>query len=61
MPTVLALETSCDESAAAVVRLAGGEMTRVHDCPRLKNARWGWFEIASRRHVRLFPVSLTKL
>ena len=56
MPTVLALETSCDESAAAVVRdrtvLASAIASQVDE-----HARWGGVvpEIASRRHVEALP------
>ncbi|MFZ9228957.1 MAG: tRNA (adenosine(37)-N6)-threonylcarbamoyltransferase complex transferase subunit TsaD [Prochlorococcaceae cyanobacterium] len=56
MPTVLALETSCDESAAAVVRgttvLADAVASQVAE-----HARWGGVvpEIASRRHVEALP------
>jgi N6-L-threonylcarbamoyladenine synthase len=56
MPTLLALETSCDESAAAVVRdqrvLASAVATQVEE-----HARWGGVvpEIASRRHVEALP------
>ncbi len=56
MPTVLALETSCDESAAAVVRdrtvLASSVASQVAE-----HARWGGVvpEIASRRHVEALP------
>jgi N6-L-threonylcarbamoyladenine synthase len=56
MPTVLALETSCDESAAAVVRqgrvLAGAVASQVEE-----HARWGGVvpEIASRRHLEALP------
>jgi N6-L-threonylcarbamoyladenine synthase len=56
MPTVLALETSCDESAAAVVRdhtvLASAVASQVEE-----HARWGGVvpEIASRRHVEALP------
>ena len=56
MPTVLALETSCDESAAAIVRdrevLAGAVASQVEE-----HARWGGVvpEIASRRHVEALP------
>ena len=56
MPTVLALETSCDESAAAVVRdrtvLASAVASQVAE-----HARWGGVvpEIASRRHVEALP------
>jgi N6-L-threonylcarbamoyladenine synthase len=56
MPTVLALETSCDESAAAIVRdrtvLASAVASQVAE-----HARWGGVvpEIASRRHVEALP------
>jgi N6-L-threonylcarbamoyladenine synthase len=56
MPTVLALETSCDESAAAVVRdgrvLADAVASQVEE-----HARWGGVvpEIASRRHLEALP------
>lgn len=56
MSTVLALETSCDESAAAIVRdgrvLASAIASQVEE-----HARWGGVvpEIASRRHVEALP------
>ncbi len=56
MPTLLALETSCDESAAAVVCnqtvLASAVATQMEE-----HARWGGVvpEIASRRHVEALP------
>ena len=56
VPTVLALETSCDESAAAIVRgrtvLASAVASQVEE-----HARWGGVvpEIASRRHVEALP------
>ncbi len=56
MTTVLALETSCDESAAAIVRdgrvLASAVASQVEE-----HARWGGVvpEIASRRHVEALP------
>lgn len=56
MPTVLALETSCDESAAAMVVgrrvLASAVASQVEE-----HARWGGVvpEIASRRHVEALP------
>ena len=60
MPTVLALETSCDESAAAVVRLADGQCSVLASCIASQveeHARWGGVvpEIASRRHVEALP------
>ncbi len=56
MTTVLALETSCDESAAAIVSgrrvLAGAVASQMEE-----HARWGGVvpEIASRRHVEALP------
>jgi N6-L-threonylcarbamoyladenine synthase len=56
MCTVLALETSCDESAAAIVRdrtvLASAVASQMEE-----HARWGGVvpEIASRRHVEALP------
>ncbi len=56
MATVLGLETSCDESAAAIVRdgvvLASSVASQVEE-----HARWGGVvpEIASRRHVEALP------
>ncbi len=56
MATVLALETSCDESAAAIVSgstvLASAVASQVEE-----HARWGGVvpEIASRRHVEALP------
>jgi N6-L-threonylcarbamoyladenine synthase len=60
MPTVLAVETSCDESAAAVVRdrqvLASAVASQMDE-----HARWGGVvpEIASRRHVEALPLLIT--
>lgn len=62
MPTLLALETSCDESAAAVVRdqrvLASAVASQVEE-----HARWGGVvpEIASRRHVEALPVLIERV
>ncbi|MEO1003616.1 MAG: tRNA (adenosine(37)-N6)-threonylcarbamoyltransferase complex transferase subunit TsaD [Cyanobacteria bacterium J06638_7] len=56
MGTVLALETSCDESAAALVSdgsvLASAVASQIEE-----HARWGGVvpEIASRRHVEALP------
>ena len=53
MPLVLALETSCDESAAAIVRdqtvLASAVASQVEE-----HARWGGVvpEIAARAHLQ---------
>ncbi len=62
MPTVLALETSCDESAAAIVRgrevLASAVATQMEE-----HARWGGVvpEIASRRHVEALPALIARV
>ena len=62
MPTVLALETSCDESAAAVVRdhrvLASAVASQIEE-----HARWGGVvpEIASRRHVEALPALIEQV
>jgi N6-L-threonylcarbamoyladenine synthase len=62
MATVLALETSCDESAAAIVRdrriLAGAVASQVEE-----HARWGGVvpEIASRRHVEALPCLIERV
>ena len=56
MPTVLALETSCDESAAAIV--AGSEVLASAIASQVEeHARWGGVvpEIASRRHLEALP------
>ncbi len=60
MPTVLALETSCDESAAAIVRQGdGGVEVLAHRIASQveEHAQWGGVvpEIASRRHVEALP------
>ena len=61
MPSVLALETSCDESAAALLCLHGDGRLEV-ESSRIasqveEHARWGGVvpEIASRRHVEALP------
>ena len=60
MPSVLALETSCDESAAAIVRERDGSLevlaSRIASQVE-EHARWGGVvpEIASRRHVEALP------
>jgi N6-L-threonylcarbamoyladenine synthase len=62
MPTVLALETSCDESAAALVCgrtvLAHALISQVDE-----HARWGGVvpEIASRRHVEALPLLIEQV
>ena len=60
MTTVLALETSCDESAAAIVRRReGGMEVLAHRIASQveEHAQWGGVvpEIASRRHVEALP------
>ena len=61
-PTVLALETSCDESAAAIVRgrevLASAVASQIEE-----HARWGGVvpEIASRRHVEALPALISQV
>jgi N6-L-threonylcarbamoyladenine synthase len=61
MTTVLALETSCDETAAAVVCdgrvISSAVASQVQD-----HARWGGVvpELASRRHVELLPVMIER-
>ncbi len=60
MSTVLALETSCDESAVAVLRLEGAQLqvlaSRIAS-QIAEHAQWGGVvpEIASRRHVEALP------
>ena len=56
MATVLALETSCDESAAAIVR-DGAVLAAAVASQMEEHARWGGVvpEIASRRHVEALP------
>jgi N6-L-threonylcarbamoyladenine synthase len=62
MSTVLALETSCDESAAAIVSgrrvLAGAVASQMEE-----HARWGGVvpEIASRRHVEALPALISQV
>lgn len=70
MATVLALETSCDESAVALVTDAGG---RAGSAPEVQaeaiasqgeeHARWGGVvpEVASRRHVEALPALLEQI
>ena len=56
MSTVLALETSCDESAAAIVR-DGRVLASAIASQMEEHARWGGVvpEIASRRHLEALP------
>jgi len=58
--TVLALETSCDESAAAVVRRVSGRFFLLSSCISSQveeHSQWGGVvpEIASRRHLEAMP------
>ena len=58
--TVLALETSCDESAVAVVRLKAGKLDLMASkiaSQVNEHAQWGGVvpEIASRRHLEALP------
>ncbi|MEB3335568.1 MAG: tRNA (adenosine(37)-N6)-threonylcarbamoyltransferase complex transferase subunit TsaD [Cyanobacteriota bacterium] len=56
MPSILALETSCDESAAALVTEEGVVATALASQVE-EHARWGGVvpEIASRRHLEALP------
>ncbi|MGC6483101.1 MAG: tRNA (adenosine(37)-N6)-threonylcarbamoyltransferase complex transferase subunit TsaD [Synechococcus sp.] len=61
MTTVLALETSCDESAAAIVRWRNGNLEVLSQgiaSQVEEHAQWGGVvpEIASRRHVEALPL-----
>ena len=58
--TVLALETSCDESAVAIVRLEDGRLDLLANfivSQMSEHAQWGGVvpEIASRRHLEALP------
>ncbi len=58
--TVLALETSCDESAVAVVRFEQGRVSLLANCIASQieeHAKWGGVvpEIASRLHLEILP------
>ncbi len=58
--TVLALETSCDESAVAVVRLEGSKIKLLANriaSQVAEHSKWGGVvpEIASRRHLEAIP------
>lgn len=66
MPSILALETSCDESAAAMVRSDMGKMVLLASQVASQveeHAQWGGVvpEIASRRHVEALPHLLDKV
>ncbi len=65
MQTVLALETSCDETAVAVVQFKAGKFCILANCiasPAPEHAQWGGVvpEIASRRHLESMPFLLEK-
>ncbi len=60
MQTVLALETSCDETAVALVQFAEGKFRILANCiasQASEHAQWGGVvpEIASRRHLEKIP------
>ena len=63
MQTVLALETSCDETAVAVVRFDSGKFQILANCiasQAEEHSQWGGVvpEIASRRHLESMPFLL---
>ncbi len=63
MQTVLALETSCDETAVAVVQFNAGKFQVLANCiasQAAEHAQWGGVvpEIASRRHLESMPFLL---
>ncbi len=56
MQTVLALETSCDETAVAIVQFKSNSFDVLANCiasQANENAQWGGVvpEIATRRHL----------
>ena len=60
MQTVLALETSCDETAVALVQFDAGKFQVLANCiasQANEHAQWGGVvpEIASRRHLESIP------
>ena len=60
MQTVLALETSCDESAVAVMGFKEGKvhvLSNYISSQMAEHAQWGGVvpEIASRRHLEVLP------
>ncbi len=66
MPTVLSLETSCDETAVAVVTLnaSGFEVIASRIASQVaEHSKWGGVvpEIASRRHVEAIPHLLSEV
>ena len=63
MQTVLALETSCDETAVAVVQNQNGKFKVLANCiasQAEEHSQWGGVvpEIASRRHLESIPFLL---
>jgi len=62
MTFVLALETSCDESAAAIVSEAGVLASSLASQVE-EHARWGGVvpEIASRMHLEALPVLIEQV
>jgi len=65
MSIVLALETSCDESAVAIIQFEAGQMAVLssHIASQMKeHAKWGGVvpEIASRRHLEVLPSLVEK-
>ena len=66
MHTVLALETSCDESAVACVQINKGEITILGSeiASQIdEHSKWGGVvpEIASRSHLEKVPLLLEKV
>ncbi len=65
MQTVLALETSCDETAVAIVQFNAGKFRILANCiasQAAEHAQWGGVvpEIASRRHLEKIPFLIDK-
>ncbi|WP_036901941.1 MULTISPECIES: tRNA (adenosine(37)-N6)-threonylcarbamoyltransferase complex transferase subunit TsaD [Prochlorococcus] len=65
MQTVLALETSCDETAVAIVRFRAGRFHVLANCIASQadeHSQWGGVvpEIASRRHLETIPFLIEK-
>ena len=65
MQTVLALETSCDETAVAIVQFKAGKFQILANfiaSQASEHAQWGGVvpEIASRRHLESLPFLLDK-
>ncbi len=66
MQRVLALETSCDESAAALVGLDSGKFQLISSfiaSQADEHSKWGGVvpEIASRRHLEVLPSLISKV